>query len=99
MTKEIDIGFDKRELEHYLECNGKTLKEFVKWVIIANLIAWPAAYFLMNSWLRNFPYHTKINLIIFVLAGLSSLLITAATVSFQAIKAANANPVDALRYE
>jgi len=74
-------------------------KEFVKWVLIANIIAWPAAYFIMNNWLKNFAYRTDINWLIFLLAGIMALIIALATVSTHAIKAATANPVKSLRYE
>lgn len=74
-------------------------KEFLKWVVIANVIAWPVAYYAMNKWLRNFVYKIDISWWIFVLAGLLALVIALLTVSFQAVKAARANPVEALRYE
>jgi len=74
-------------------------KDFSKWVLLANLIAWPVAYFAMNKWLQNFAYRTDINWWVFALAGGAALLIALLTVSTQAIKAAVANPVEALRYE
>ncbi len=73
--------------------------EFLKWIILANIIAWPLAWYVMNKWLENFAYRIEISWWIFVLAGGLALLIALATVSFQAIKAATANPVEALRYE
>lgn len=74
-------------------------KEFTKWVLIANVVAWPAAYFLMNNWIRDFTYRVDINWIIFFLAGITALLLAVLTVSYQSIKAARANPVDSLKYE
>ena len=74
-------------------------KEFTKWVLIANLIAWPVAYFAMNRWLQNFAYRISIGLGTFILAGVLALIIALLTVGYQAVKAARANPVDALRYE
>ena len=74
-------------------------KEFYKWVLIANIIAWPAAYFIMNSWLANFAYKLNIDFGIFLLSGVIALLIALITVSTHAIKAATANPVESLRYE
>ena len=74
-------------------------KEFAKWVLIANVIAWPAAYFIMHGWLDNFAYRTNINFGIFVLSGIIALFIALATVSTYAIMAARANPVKSLRYE
>jgi putative ABC transport system permease protein len=74
-------------------------KEFTKWVILANLLAWPVAYFVMSKWLENFAYRTKIALWTFVLAAILTLLIAIVTVTFQVVRAALANPVDSLRYE
>jgi len=74
-------------------------KDFTKWVILANIIAWPIAYYAMNKWLQNFAYQINISVWTFLLAGALALVITLLTVSYQAIRAATANPVDALRYE
>ena len=68
-------------------------------MLIANLIAWPLAYFAMAKWLGNFAYRIDIAWWMFALAGGLALLIALLTVSTQAIKAALANPVEALRYE
>ncbi|KPK87074.1 hypothetical protein AMJ80_12700 [bacterium SM23_31] len=73
--------------------------EFVKWVIAANVIAWPVAYLIMSKWLQNFAYRIDIGWKIFALAGFTTLLIALITISAQVIKAAIANPVDSLRYE
>jgi putative ABC transport system permease protein len=73
--------------------------EFVKWVLLANLIAWPVAYYFMNRWLQDFAYKIEISWWMFALAGGIALVIALATVSIQAIKAATANPVESLRYE
>jgi putative ABC transport system permease protein len=74
-------------------------KEFTKWVIVANAIAWPLAYLVMQKWLQNFAYRTNFGLWIFVGAAGVSLVITLLTVSFQSVKAALADPVNSLRYE
>ncbi len=74
-------------------------KEFMKWVIIANIIAWPVAYYVTNRWIQNFTYRTSIGLWIFFLAAFLAFLIALVTVGYQAVKTAMANPVDALRYE
>lgn len=74
-------------------------QDFSKWVIVANIIAGPIAYFSMNKWLQNFAYHTSIGTELFILAGIATLMIAIVTVSYQAIKAALTNPVEALRYE
>lgn len=74
-------------------------KEFMKWVLIANIIAWPIAYFVMNDWLQNFAYRTGLSWWIFALSGVIALIIALATVSWQSVKAALVNPVDSLRSE
>lgn len=74
-------------------------KEFMWLVFLANLIAWPIAFFSMNRWLQDFAYRIDLGPGIFVLGGALALLITLLTVSSQALKAALSNPVDALRYE
>ena len=74
-------------------------KQFTRWVLVANIIAWPLAYFAMNKWLENFAYRADIGAGTFVLSALLALAIALFTVSFQSIRAAIANPVDSLRYE
>jgi putative ABC transport system permease protein len=75
------------------------LKEFVILVGIANLIAWPIAYLLMNRWLTDFAYRISPHFLIFLFAGILTLVLSLLTVSFQAVKAALADPVRSLRYE
>ena len=74
-------------------------KQFLLWVLLANIIAWPVAYVAMRSWLDNYPFRTSLGLSLFLLSAVAALLITMFTVSFQAVRAARANPVDSLRYE
>ena len=74
-------------------------KEFAKWVFVANVIAWPIAYYAVNKWLQGFAYRTTIGLWIFILAAVMVLFIALLTVSYQSFKAAMANPVNALKYE
>ncbi len=74
-------------------------KDFTKLVTIAFAIAAPVAYFAMNKWLQDFAYRTDLSPAIFVLAGGLALMIAWLTVSYQAIKAALTNPVEALHYE
>jgi putative ABC transport system permease protein len=74
-------------------------KEFTRCVLLANIIAWPVAYFMMDNWLDNFAYRISIPWLSFVAAGLLALIIAIITVSSLAYKAANANPVEALKYE
>jgi ABC-type antimicrobial peptide transport system permease subunit len=75
------------------------LRDFIKWVLYANLIAWPIGYFAMQQWLNNFAYRTNWDWRAFVYSGLGTLIIAAATVSYKSLKAASANPIDSLRYE
>ncbi len=74
-------------------------KDFVKWVVIAFVVATPIAYYAMNKWLENFAYKTALNWWIFALAGTLALGIALLTVSWQSWRAATRNPVEALRYE
>ncbi len=72
-------------------------REYTVLVAIANVIAWPAAYFVMQQWLRTYAYHTEISLLLFPAAGLLGLLIAWITVSSQTLQTAARNPVDSLR--
>ena len=74
-------------------------KEFTKWILVANIIVWPIAYYATNKWLQGFAYRTTIGLWIFILAAAMVLLIALLTVSYQSFKAATANPIDSLKYE
>jgi putative ABC transport system permease protein len=87
--------------------NGATLfeivwmlnKDFLKWVMLAFVLATPIAYYAMNTWLEGFAYKTQLSWWIFALAGIMALLIALVTISFQTFKVARRNPVEALRYE
>ena len=74
-------------------------KEFFKWVLLANILAWPAAFIIMNNWLENFAYRIDIAWWMFIVSGSLALVIAVLTISYQAIKSAIADPVEALRYE
>jgi len=74
-------------------------REFTRWVILANLIAWPVAYYIMSRWLQNFAYHINIGIGTLLLSASLALVIALITTSFQAFKTAASNPVDSLRYE
>jgi putative ABC transport system permease protein len=74
-------------------------KEFIKWVLLANVIAWPGAYLIMSRWLQNFAYRSGIGIGIFLLAGGIACAIAFLTVGYQAIKASIADPIAALKYE
>lgn len=74
-------------------------KEFVILVCIANIIAWPIAYFIMNKWLQYFAYRTSFTILTFIIAGIISITIALIAVSYQSVKAALVKPVDSLKYE
>ncbi|MFC1476849.1 ABC transporter permease [candidate division KSB1 bacterium] len=74
-------------------------REFIKYVVIANVIAWPVSWIISKAFLQNFAYRIDIGSGVFILTGLTSILIAFLTVCYQTIKAARANPIDALRYE
>jgi len=78
---------------------GKLSTDFLKLVLLAAIIASPIAWWTMNMWLQNYPYRINVNLWMFGFAALLVVLIALITVSFQAIKAAIANPVKSLRTE
>jgi putative ABC transport system permease protein len=96
-TKEIGV----RKVLGATVSNVVTLlsKDFLKLVLLANLIAWPLAWYAMNKWLQSFAFRVEMEWWIFAFAGGLALFIALLTVSAQAIKAALANPVEALRYE
>ena len=74
-------------------------KDFITLVLIAIFLASPFVYYFMNEWIQNFPYRTEISLMIFVSAGLLSIILTLLTISYQAYKAARTNPVNSLKCE
>jgi putative ABC transport system permease protein len=74
-------------------------RELVILIALANVIAWPVAFWVMKGWLEDFSYRVSMSVWVFVGAGSLTLLIALLTVSYQAVKAAIANPADSLRYE
>jgi putative ABC transport system permease protein len=74
-------------------------KEFAKWAVLANVLAWPMAYLVIRKWLQNFAYRINIEMGVFVLAGAIALFIALISVSYQSIKVAFSHPSDTLRYE
>jgi putative ABC transport system permease protein len=74
-------------------------KDFTKWVILSNLFAWPIAYLVTQKMLVKFAYRTNVGLEIYTFSGLLALLIALLTISYQAIRTAQTNPVDSLKYE
>jgi putative ABC transport system permease protein len=94
-----EIGIRKVLGASVSNVTGNLSKQFIKLVFLANFIAWPVAYYFMNNWLKDFAYKIDITIWAFIISGGITLVIAVATVSFQAIKAATANPVESLRYE
>jgi putative ABC transport system permease protein len=76
-------------------------RQFLKWVLIANIIGWPLAYIMMENWLQRFAYRIELSesWYLFIFSTIISLLIAFVTISYQSIRAATANPLIALRYE
>lgn len=96
-TKEIGIrkivGASVRDVVFMLS------RDFTKWVLLSNLIAWPVAYFIMRKFLERYAFRTNIGPEIFVLSGMAAFIVALLTVSYHAVKAGRANPADSLRYE
>ncbi len=74
-------------------------KDFTRWVLMANFLAWPIAYYAMQRWLSNYAYRAKLGIDIFILAACLALVIALLSVGYQSIKVALANPVRSLKYE
>lgn len=74
-------------------------QQFARWVLLANIAAWPLAYLASEKWLENFAYRIKLSPWIFIMSGLSALFVALLTINLQAIRAARSNPVEALRVE
>ena len=74
-------------------------REIVILIIVANLIAWPVAWYFMSEWLNGFAYHVDMSFIVYALSALAAVAIALVTVSSQTIRAARTNPASTLRYE
>ena len=94
-----EIGIRKALGATVLDIAMMLSQSSVKWVLAANILAWPLTYWFSADWLADYPYRIEVGIGIYGFAGLLALVIALATVSWQAFKAARANPVDALRYE
>ena len=78
---------------------GLLSKEFLVLILFANIIAWPAAYYIMRKWLDGFAYKTSLGINVFFFAGLLTIIISILTISWQSMKAASSNPVNSIRIE
>lgn len=94
-----EIGIRKVLGASVFEIFYSLIKEFMFLVFIANIISWPAAYFLMSRWMDNFAYKAGFGFPIFLLSGILSFIFVFLTIIYQGIKACGKNPVDSLRYE
>jgi len=96
-TKEIGVrkvlGADVRDIVLLLT------KDFIRLIVMANFIAWPLGWWLMNNWLKDFAYRIHIHWLVFILSGVIALTIALVTIGFQAVRAALSNPVHSLRTE
>jgi putative ABC transport system permease protein len=97
--KRKEIGIRKVLGATVAGITGRINREFLMPVLLSNLIAWPIAFWAMTTWLRGFAYRARLSIGVFLLAGFAALAIAMITVSFQAVKAARANPVQSLKRE
>ncbi|MBD3415500.1 MAG: hypothetical protein GF421_13870 [Candidatus Aminicenantes bacterium] len=74
-------------------------KEFTKWVLAANVVAWPLAFFLMKNWLQNYAYRVHLSVWVFILSAVGTYLLALLTISYQSVKSATANPIHSIRNE
>lgn len=99
LIKTKEIGIRKAHGAQILNIVYSLNIEFLKWVIIANVIACPLSYFILKKWLQNFAFSIDIEWWIFILAGIITISLTIITTSWQSFTAARKNPVESLRYE
>jgi len=95
----FDGGVQSTDMKIFNHPNNGLLSIAGTKALVGNLVAWPCAYHLMNQWLQAFAYRIELDLGVFMLGGILALLIALATVSYQTVRAAMANPIDALKYE
>ncbi|MFC1887200.1 ABC transporter permease [Candidatus Cloacimonadota bacterium] len=94
-----EIGIRKVLGSTVIEILVHLSKDFARLILLANIIAWPIAYFAMKHWLQYFAYKTGLSIWVFLLSGFAALLIALLTISVQTVKAAMSNPADVLQYE
>jgi len=96
-TKEI--GIRKAMGASAFSVNRYIISQFTRWVLIANIIAWPLAWYSMNHWLQDFAYRIDLHLAYFAVGTALSMAVAIGTVSYQSLKTAGINPAESLRYE
>ena len=94
-----EIGIRKVLGASIRSISAKLSRELTQWILIANVIAWPIAYFVMKSWLQSFAYKSPLQLWIFIISGLAAIVIALFTISFHTLKAAHTNPAEVIKYE
>jgi putative ABC transport system permease protein len=94
-----EIGIRKVNGARVTEIIVMLNKDFIRWVVIAFVLACPIAWYAMHKWLQNFAYKTSLNWWVFALAGAAAVAVALLTISWQSWRAATRNPVEALRYE
>ena len=95
----MEIGIRKVHGASVSDLVGLLTRESIKWVILANVLAWPAAWYALHKWLQNYAYKISISPVLFIIGACSMLSVVLLTTSVLTIKAATADPVDSLRYE
>jgi putative ABC transport system permease protein len=98
-TRIKEIGIRKVMGATFYNINKIMFIDILKWVVIANIIAWPFGYFIMNKWLNNFAFRIDLNFGLFIFSGLISLAIAVLTIGYKTLKASSINPTECLRYE
>jgi putative ABC transport system permease protein len=94
-----EIGIRKINGAKSIEILSLVNKGFLKWILVAFIIACPVAILILNKWLSNFAYKTTLHFWIFIVSGLAVIIIALLTISWKSLEAANTNPIKALRYE
>ncbi len=82
-----------------MEITRQLSLEFTRWVLWANLIAFPLAWYFLNRWLEDFAFRINLNIFVFLFAGVLAMIIALVTVRYQTMQAANSNPVKSIQNE
>jgi putative ABC transport system permease protein len=98
-SKTKEIGIRKVNGAKVFEIIQMLNVGFIKWIVVAFIIATPIAYYAMSRWLESFAYRTELSWWVFALSGVLTVLIVLSTVSWVTYRAARRNPVESLRYE